>query len=284
MSIRRKLLACLLLTSCGSDATPPDLGTVAADLAGAPPADLAQAPDLADDGSGAVVSDAHAAVVIGSYATRMKTTAIQMLPIIGKQTSSTISLALVEIARDGQGLKVTERGCRARIEGGSMLAMTTIPDAIPRSVPAGDSPFRLWERNGQLLWRRPENVIPVGVKLANPATDVLPTMASDPRVWDQDKDGQPGVTVKVSGFASGDIYVVQRQRSHQSGQVTGTTIAGHVVDASDQSVIGASNPTLNQNIMSTPDPDPAKNTVEFVKLTSAYDCDRLVADEKTLFK
>ena len=34
---------------------------------------------------------------------------------------------------------------------------------------------------------------------------LAPLDASDPRIWDQDEDGNPGVTVNVSGFATGDI-------------------------------------------------------------------------------
>lgn len=254
-------------------------GTMAGDDMAMPPA----SPDMADDGQGHVVPDGLANMVIGSYAAQSKTAATQEVPVLGKMAATTTTLALVEIARDGQGLKMTERGCRATIAGSGAVT-TTIPDAIPRSVPPTGSPFFVWETGGQISWKRPSTAVAVGVHLANPDSDALPTMATDARVWDQDGDGNPGVTVMVSGLASGKIYVVQRQRASYAGTVTGANaIAGSVTDASDQSVVGSDNPTLNQNIKSTPDPDPTKNPIRFVKLSSAYDCDKLVNDAATLF-
>jgi hypothetical protein len=240
-------------------------------------------PDLADDGQGRVVPDGLANMVIGSYAMQSKTSATQEVPILGKMMATTTALALVDIARDGQGLKMTEQGCHVTVVG-SMAAMTTIPDAIPRSVPPTASPLEVWQANGQTLWKKPAVTVTVGVHLTAPDSDALPTTQTDPRVWDQDGDGNPGVTVMVSGLVSGNIYVVQRQRAIYSGAVTGqNALGGTVLDASDQSVIGATNSTLNQNIKTTPDPDLTKSPIAFVKLDTAYDCTKLVSDAAKLF-
>jgi hypothetical protein len=252
-----------------------DLGI--ADLSTAP------APDLADDGKGSMVPDDLANLVIGSYAMQSTTAATQMVPILGKMSSTTVELGLVDIARSGTGLSFTERGCHVTVIG-SATAMTTVPDAIPRSVPPTVSSLELVKNGSQVTWKKPAVAVAVGAHLANPDTDALPTTPDDPRVWDQDGDGNPGVTVMISGIVSGKIYVVQRQRAIYSGTVSGPqALSGTVSDASDQSIIGSDNSVLKQNISSTPDPDPSKNPIRFAKLTGAYTCDQLVSQASTLF-
>jgi hypothetical protein len=97
-----------------------------------------------------------------------------------------------------------------------------------------------------------------GVRLENPESDPLPTSADDPRVFDQDGDGNPGVTVhvEVMGLIGGDIYVVQRDRTRLSGVVTSdVAIDGLVEWTSEQSVLGASNAFLLGGTAVRPDPD-----------------------------
>jgi hypothetical protein len=264
--------------ACSSSSGEPD-AAAPIDLA-AP--DLSTPSDLAMSLDGTVVSDELAARVMGSYAMKLTIASTLDIPIVGKMPSTSTLLALVEIARNGAGLKTTETNCHVTVSGGGVVT-TTIPDALPRSLPPITADFRVVDNAGVVTWLRPETITPVGVHLSSP-TDPLPTTSTDPRVWDQDADGQPGATIKLSGIISGDVYIVQRQRIYYSGTVAAdNTITGTTFDSSDQQVIGASNPALNQNVPSTPDPTPAKNTIRYAKLTSAYTCDMLVADAATLF-
>jgi len=77
---------------------------------------------------------------------------------------------------------------------------------------------------------------------------------------------------------------VQRQRSVLAGTVSATgDLAGLVADTSDQSVIGSSNPVLNQNIPSTTDPDSSKSNVIFVKDKVGLTCQDLLTRKDTIF-
>jgi hypothetical protein len=149
---------------------------------------------------------------------RLSVATVQDVPVLGKQPSTSHGFAVVTIARNGGGLSMTERACHVEIVGSGSVT-TTVPDAIAASIPGQPHELRAWEESGKVKWARPLVIVPVGVKLADPAKDVLPTDASDSRIWDQDGDGQPGVTVKVAGFASGDIFVVQRQANALGGDV-----------------------------------------------------------------
>lgn len=240
--------------------------------------------DGIDTGAGADVSDELAAKVVGTYALRSSIASIQDAPIVGKTPSVSTSFALAEIKREGGGLVIVERACHIEINSEGNVK-PEIPAALPASIPPLESPFRVWDDNGTIRFVRSPKAVPVGVRLANPETDPLPTSDRDARVWDQDGDGKPGVTVRVSGIVSGDIYVVQRQKSAYRGTIEADgKLVGLVTDASQQSVVGASVATLKQNVPTTPDPDASKSAMRLVKLTEAYECPRLLRERDRLFR
>lgn len=227
-------------------------------------------------------ADAVAPRIVGSYVMRQQIAQIRQLPIVGMQAAVVRTLGGATIRRDGGGFVLEENGCHILPETSGNVS-TTIDDAVPRSVPTIEAPLEVRPDGDAVIWTRGEVAVIVGARLANP-TDALPTMASDARVWDQDGDGHPGVTARVSGIASGDVYVVQRQRaSYAGGLVADGHLTGRLADRSEQSVIDASNPLLKQNIMSTPDPDPDKSRIELVRTSEAWTCDRLVAEMGSVF-
>ena len=86
----------------------------------------------------------------------------------------------------------------------------------------------------------------------------LSTDPNDPNLTDPDGDGNPGVTVKLSvgKYFSGEIYLTRREifsnylMLNKDGSLT-----GHVVDKSEQFVVGASKKILNQPSNSVQHPD-----------------------------
>jgi len=246
-------------------------------------ADAPKPPDLDPGEKGKKVPDAIAQRLEGTYAARMRVATVQDLPVLGKSTSTSVTYGIAVVARAGEGLTVTEQGCHVDVQSSGSVS-TSVPDAIAQSVAPAAHELRAWEEASALKWARPLVVIPVGVKLADPAKDSLPTAATDPRVWDQDKDGKPGVTVKVTGFVSGDIHVVQRQRNVLAGEVNAKgDLAGLASDTSEQSVIGSSNPVLNQNIPTAPDADASKSNVVLVKDKAGLTCSDLMSRKDAIF-
>lgn len=241
-------------------------------------------PNLDPGEKGKDVTDELAKRVEGTFAMRTRVATTQDVPVLGRSSSTSISYSVAVIARDGKGLSLTEQGCHVDIDG-SRSVTTTVPDAIAESIVPTPRELRVWEEGSTLKWARPLAIIVVGAKLTDPANEALPKDASDSRVWDQDKDGKPGVTVKVSGFASGDIYVVQKQMSVLAGELEPSgDLKGLVADTSEQSVIGASNPVLNQNIANMPDADASKSNVVFVKQAAGLTCQDLMTRRKQIFE
>lgn len=235
---------------------------------------------------GTKVDDHLAAKVIGRYAIRSNMATIQNLPFVGKKPALASAYILVEIERKDEGLVARERHCHMKITSDNGLVNQIIPDALPQSMLELESPFRIWQ-DGALI-RVAKDPVPqvVGAKLSNP-NDALPTQVTDPRVFDQDGDGHPGVTVKVTGrLVNGEIYLVQRVKTSWSGTVDEKGLVSALLqDASDQTILDASSSLLKSTPEITPDPDASKTNVSFVQLPKAetYDCQRLIQEIPSLW-
>jgi len=237
--------------------------------------------DAGDPGS---LADEIEPLIVGDYVLRLRVAALQEVPFVGVIDTVSTSVGVAAIERSGNTFLLSEQGCHVDSDSGDTV-VTEIPDVIPRSTPAAVEQLELWKEGENLRWSRVDVATLVGVELEHPATDSLPTEASDPRVVDQDEDGHPGVTVHVSGMASGAIYVVQRQQVAYDGGVRNDdgSFVALASDHSDQSVIGSDNPLLDQNVPTEPNPDPSLSTITLVKVGEPYDCDRAVDEAASLF-
>jgi hypothetical protein len=92
-----------------------------------------------------------------------------------------------------------------------------------------------------------------GAVLVDPFSDPLPTAADDPRVIDEDNDGNPGITIQLSGTSiSGQLYSVQRQiTSVEAIAVAADRLMGSLVFNSTQTVL-ASTPSQLATLYANP--------------------------------
>ena len=63
----------------------------------------------------------------------------------------------------------------------------------------------------------------------------------------------------------------------------GRVLEGFVVDDSEQYTIGSTNPLLNQQIPSAPNPDRTLSTLRSVRMTEPVDCAWLLENQANLF-
>ena len=222
--------------------------------------------------------------MVGTYAVRMRIAMIMNVPILGELENISMVYGLTEVRANGAGgVEMIERGCGARSEAGDTIQVV-IPAAIPQSIEAPVTTLNVWEQDGVINWTRPLVVAPIGIRLDDPVNDPLPMDPADPRIWDQDGDGSPGVTVNVEGFASGDLYIIQKQISSLNGVINDSgELEGFVVDDSEQYTIGSTNPLLNQQIPSVPNPDRTLSTLRSVRMTEPVDCAWLLENQANLF-
>jgi hypothetical protein len=133
-------------------------------------------------------------------------------------------------------------------------------------------------------------------------TDPLPTTATDARVIDEDLDGNPGITVSVTGLVAGRLYSVQRQTTSIAAvAVAADRFEGVLSFKSEQNVIGSSPATLQAfyaSAVAAPDTTPCSSTFGMVRVADApatpgapvmdkggtpIDCTWVRAQEATLF-
>jgi hypothetical protein len=172
------------------------------------------------------------------------------LPILGDIRSASRNVLLVEIRADGDGWTQRQKVCAARVEGEAGLARTIIPRAFVDSLPPRAYPITVDASGRYVADPGPEAVGFHGT--------MLPSGPSDPTVFDQDRDGAPGVSVRVEVpmFGGADVWVAQRGHSVLEGRFTGADRVEGTVDVRvlQQVTLGASNRLFAHSVHATPDP------------------------------
>ncbi len=215
----------------------------------------------------------------GYYAEKSVVASLSSVPGIGQFQNTGTYYGLTEIRFEDGALVATSISCRSVLESTSPIK-TSMDDAVVQSLPPFIGELAVESTGGALKLTREEVVMPLGVRLDDPWNDPLPTDKDDPRIWDQDEDGHPGISVDLKGMGlSGKVFAIRKERGYWSVVLQDDgRLVGQIFDSSEQEIIGATNPVLKVDIEDEPDPDPKKNTFELIPLGSKYDCDRLIAE------
>jgi len=203
---------------------------------------------------------------------------IAVLPLVGEIPRTSIVAQSVDVVQEGATLTMTGRYCFIDVDDGTPLVKTEIPAAFISSVTPGPRTAQLRETEGGIEFKQPIYLEVRGAVLDDPAADPLPTDPFDPRVFDQDGDGRPGMTVRVTilGIVQGETYVVQRVRYRLIGRVIGSDrIEGRIDWIDEQSVLDATNALLKADAMGTPDPDPSAHRFVMVRVDASWTCETL---------
>ncbi len=164
---------------------------------------------------------------------------------------------------------------------------TLLSDAATQAITPPTTPVLVDLYDGILRIRRPATPTPIGIALENPRGTPLPTDPNDPRIVDDDGDGKPGITVtiKVTDDLVGELYIARREIfSWTAFLVEPDRLEGTVVDASEQLVIGASDPifaTSGSDWIQFS--DATKSPIILERVSPDWDCERLAAERDGLF-
>ncbi len=221
----------------------------------------------------------------GTWAQVQVTTARTEIPVIGVIETSTTSLLLTEITREGSDYVLTEKVCSIDLTGGSDLVTTIISDAFARGVSGNTRAIR-WFRDGDTLrYEQPKAWRASGAKLSNVSRGTLPKAPGDPRILDSDGDGHPGLTVKIRGAIDGELYVVERSWSVLSGKMDGSgQLHGSIKWYSEQSVIEATSIFLSNPPPSKPTSSKRDNYFRMKKVDQESTCSDITRLRKGLLK
>ena len=161
-----------------------------------------------------------------------------------------------------------------------MGTQTTIPDAARRRVPAQAvrsvtvTPAGDYGLLGHLeLWGLAGLPDPYNTDLPTDAAGFQQAPAKD-WVVDMDHDGHAGMTAHVQGFASGDVYFVQRRRINLKGVVRGADrVIGLDFADARKVTIGATSSLLASPTPVSADPNPQRSWFDETRLPDGATCD-----------
>lgn len=190
----------------------------------------------------------------GRWVMLLQTTTAAEVPVVGKVRSVTTAVILYDLQQDGDRLVGEGELCALSIDSGTRLVRTVLPPAFVRSQPRPRLDAALKRRGDEVRLEQRRAWVVLGAKLEDERADALPVSPDDPRVWDQDGDGLPGVTVRIEGLVDGEVYVAQRSWSDLVGEVRGADeIAGRVRFDQEQVVLGATSALLEDPPAATPE-------------------------------
>jgi hypothetical protein len=225
--------------------------------------------------------------VSGSWAQLQVVSTLADAPVIGQiQTTSSAILRWQITQGDDGALLIEQAACDLDLTTESDFTQMLIPDAFIDAIETYQKPGTLDTRVSPPRLDVPGHPEVHGAVLEDPMTDPMPTTADDPRVFDADGDGQPGLTVYVTGIIDGGLYVVQRNMATIEGAtVSATRMEGLMGWSQEQVVLGSDNSILAENPMVTSvDPTPENTHFVAVRIPADWACDEILAHRDTLFE
>jgi hypothetical protein len=224
--------------------------------------------------------------VSGTWAEMQVYREFATLPLVGEAARTSTVLLLVTMEQTGSSLIMRETYCSTKIDNGTAIASTTIPTSFLRSLAQTAKPASLDASETTTRFTQPWYTEVRGARLDDPERDALPTQADDPRVFDQDGDGKPGLTVHVSALVifTGDVYVVQRVRYRLEGVVvTPDRIEGLIEWTTEQITLGTTSSLFEGELPSRPDPVAAHSFFVLQRIDPSWDCKAILAHRDAIF-
>ncbi len=264
--------------------TPLDSGTPADDTA----EDTAGGNDTAEDTAGGNDTAEDTAVpVVETWGMLQSTRSLVDNPVgSGTDTTDTRAVSLLRWTRTGTDI-VWESELCALTSTEVYGTVTSFPSAFLAAFPVHERTGTLGAAETGATFTAGPFVDVIGARLDSP-DDALPTTERDSRQWDQDGDGEPGMTVHIeqSILGGGDAYITQRTASTLVGTVLrNDRIEGYVRDFTQEQVLyGASTWWLEIPTNNRPDTTEDANWFVLQKLgNDGDDCAALVATQRTVF-
>ncbi len=178
---------------------------------------------------------------------------------------------------DGELIE-TDSFCHAEYISNDTSTTTRTPDEFTQAIIPRETTVDIFRVDGSWVIWRPETPTFIGFDQDSsiPLPDEIDI--SDPRIADDDDDGDPGITVYVTLFGiEEELYLARREIfAYDLLLQADDSLTGYVKDSSEQLVIGASNDLL----LSSPEPDQyedmSQSPIMLIPLEGIWDCDRLM--------
>ncbi len=162
---------------------------------------------------------------------------------------------------------------------------TIFSDVATQAIQPVGAVVDVYEENG--TWKIWRPATPTLNGIGGDPNVPLSMDRNDPLISDDDNDGKPGVTVVVRlfGFIRGEIYIARREIfKNDMTLYSDGSLRGHVIDDSEQLVIGASLAFLDTPNNPPQRRDPGLNPLILIPVLDDIDtCDELMELRDSLF-
>jgi hypothetical protein len=204
---------------------------------------------------------------------------------LGKDTVQVTTVSLIGVTQNGTSADTTTTVCEVLLTP-YRGNLTTYPPAAVAAVVIPPQTSALSGTTIGATYVPQRRVSLLGWSTTNdPATDVVPTQDTDPRVFDADNDGNPGVTFLVDGTISGEVYIANRNIVDISAVVlSNDRIEGSSRTVQEQKVLDADPALLRFNSLSAaPNPHGPSSSFTMVRLPGGVtDCAGILAMKDAL--
>ena len=207
------------------------------------------------------------------------------IPFVGEVVNTQRSLSIVTFQADAGAFRQVEKVCAVKLSSTTDRIKTRLSEGFVTALSGRSASAKVVRRGAVWRFEQPSTAQVFGAKLQAPASEGLPSTAADSRVTDGDRDGHPGLTVRVTGLANGDIHLVQREWTTLSGRVSKDqrSIRGRLTWRGEQRVLSATSPLLKKPLPERQHTDRARSYFKMVRIPTNWSCAKLSRQAKTLF-
>ncbi len=213
------------------------------------------------------------------------------LPLHSRLPANSSHLFLVRVRQDGEDrLLLDEKLCELKMinfsdndSEPSSLIHVTIPLRFLASIPLLTRTVELQAADPDAPWTTSTSLEVRGCLLPDPWHDPLPTRTDfeadpdDPRFWDQDEDGKPGMTTLTDGVLRGEIYIVQRVQLAAEGRIVDPDhVRGLIQVRTEEHIISSSKASMIYDIDTEIHPDPERTFFRMQRLPDDASCADLI--------
>ena len=220
----------------------------------------------------------------GKWAQKVVNSSISKVPVVGKVTTDSVGYLLLDIEQDADELTITSTVCDLRIDSSVKKVRTIVPDRFVNGLDSHTRRAKLERDDGQIRFVAPKKYTTVGVDLRNTQYETLPEDPDDPRVLDSDRDGHPGMTLRIEGVIRGELYVIQRAWDVMRGTLDGHRhIDGLIKWGNEQVLLDSSSIFLGSQPPSRPHPKAVRSYFRTTRLSDDATCRDVVDRRSSLF-
>ncbi len=195
-----------------------------------------------------------------------------------------VSYGFTDLVEEDGMLVAYDRFCRANYIANQNFD-TIFSDAATQAIRPPGAIVEVFEEDGAWKLWRPATPTLTGIK--GDPNEPLSMDRNDPLISDDDNDGKPGVTVvvKLFGIIRGEIYIARREIfANELTLYSDGSLQGHVIDDSEQLVIGASLAILDTPNNPPQRRDPGLNPIILIPVADDIDtCEELMSIRDSLF-